>query len=61
MPGLRYQSKTERRIRKIAVKKYPHNKAKQDHYTYGTMTNIKKRHDAKNRRHRAKSAKRTTR
>lgn len=38
---------TERRLKRRARKLYPHNQEKQDHYTYGTLTKIKKRHDAK--------------
>lgn len=49
---------TEKRLRKRAKKIYPHNEEKQNRYIYGTMTKIKKRHDAKLAGHRARGGRR---
>jgi hypothetical protein len=38
---------TQQRVKRLAKKRYPKSVEKQNHYTYGTLTKIKKRHDNK--------------
>lgn len=38
---------TQQRIKRLAKRKYPKSTYAQNHYVYGTLTKIKKRHDAK--------------